>query len=103
MRGLCGYALTLTRTPEAVSQADLAPLRAAGFDDRAIVDANQVVAYFNYVNRIADGLGVELEDSWAPELRAENGTTGSGAANFRPCRRASSPGSPSSRCARSTG
>ena len=71
MRALCGYALTLTRTPAAVSEADLAPLRAAGLDDRAIVDANQVVAYFNYVNRIADGLGVELEDSWPADQRAE--------------------------------
>ncbi len=71
LRALCGYALLLTRTPAAVTETDLAPLRAAGFDDRAIVDANQVVAYFNYVNRIADGLGVELEDSWPAELRAE--------------------------------
>lgn len=71
LRALCSYALLLTRTPAAVAETDLAPLRAAGFDDRAIVDANQVVAYFNYVNRIADGLGVELEDSWPAELRAE--------------------------------
>jgi hypothetical protein len=33
-------------------------------NDRAIVDTNQVVAYFNYVNRVADGLGVELEPQW---------------------------------------
>jgi len=71
MHALCGYALTLTRTPAAVSEADLTPLRAVGFDDRAIVDANQVVAYFNYVNRIADGLGIELEDSWPADQRAE--------------------------------
>ncbi len=53
-----------------MTEADLEPLRAAGLDDRAIVDANQVVAYFNYVNRIADGLGVELEPSWPSALRA---------------------------------
>jgi hypothetical protein len=37
--------------------------------DRDIVDANQVVAYFSYVNRVADGLGVELESYWPDEVR----------------------------------
>lgn len=36
-------------------------LRGAGYDDRAIHDAAQVVAYFSYINRVADGLGVDLE------------------------------------------
>jgi NAD(P)H-hydrate epimerase len=71
MQALCGYALKLTRHPAALSEADLEPLRAVALDDRAIVDANQVVSYFNYVNRIADGLGVELEAQWPPEQRAE--------------------------------
>ena len=44
-----------------IEEADVEDLRTAGFDDRAIHDACQVVAYFNYVNRVADGLGVELE------------------------------------------
>ena len=39
-------------------------LRDVGFKDRAILDINQIVAYFAYVNRIADGLGVDLEDFW---------------------------------------
>jgi alkylhydroperoxidase family enzyme len=46
-------------------ESDLAPLRASRLGDRDIVDLNQVVAYFNYVNRVADGLGVELEARWA--------------------------------------
>jgi len=37
-------------------------LRASGFDDRAIHDATQVIGYFNYITRVADGLGVEPED-----------------------------------------
>lgn len=46
-------------------ESDLAPLRACGLSDRDIVDLNQVAAYFNYVNRVADGLGVELEARWS--------------------------------------
>ncbi len=41
--------------------ADVEALRAHGFDDVAINDAVQVIAYFNYINRIADCLGVDLE------------------------------------------
>jgi len=52
-----------------MEEADVEALRSAGLTDRDIVDANQVVAYFNYVNRIADGLGVELEPDWPPETR----------------------------------
>ena len=42
--------------------ADIADLRAAGWDDRGIHDATQVCAYFNYINRISDALGVHPED-----------------------------------------
>lgn len=70
MAALCAYARKLTRTPAAVAQADIAALREVGLDDRAIVDANQVVAYFNYVNRITEGLGVELEERWPDAVRA---------------------------------
>lgn len=58
------YALKLTCDPGAMTADDVAALRAAGFGDRAILDICQVVAYYNYVNRLADGLGVELEDGW---------------------------------------
>ena len=54
-RALCSYAVKLTRTPGEMIEDDLSRLRELGLDDRAIVDANQVVSYFNYVNRIADG------------------------------------------------
>lgn len=70
MRSLCRYALKLTRSPSEMTESDIDELRAAGLDDRAIVDANQVVSYFNYVNRVADGLGIELEDTWPEALRA---------------------------------
>lgn len=55
------YADKLTRTPSAMTAADVARLRTVGFDDRAIHDVCAIVAYFAFVNRIADGLGVELE------------------------------------------
>ncbi len=64
---LCVYAEKLTRSPAACGQADVDTLRAAGFNDTAIHDAAQVISYFNYINRIADGLGVDLE----PEMKLQ--------------------------------
>ncbi len=52
-----------------MTRSDIDRLRVQGLSDRDVVDANQVVAYFNYVNRIVDGLGVELEDYWPEDLR----------------------------------
>ncbi len=43
-------------------ETDIARLRSAGWSDRAILDLTLVVGYFAFVNRIADGLGVELEN-----------------------------------------
>lgn len=40
-------------------------LRGHDWDDRAIHDAIQVIAYFNYVNRIAEAVGIEDEPEWA--------------------------------------
>jgi uncharacterized peroxidase-related enzyme len=58
---LCLYAEKLTLTPSAMTEADIEKLRAVGLDDRAIHDATQVIAYFNYINRVADALDVEPE------------------------------------------
>ena len=63
---LCAYAEKLTRMPAAMTEADLQPLRAAGLDDPAIHHAVQVIAYFNYINRIADAVHVELEPEMPP-------------------------------------
>lgn len=71
IRALCRYAVKLTLEPWSVERNDVEALRTAGLDDRAIVDANQASSYFNYVNRVADGLGVELEPQWPEHLRAE--------------------------------
>ena len=69
MAALCVYALKLTVSPSTVTEDDLLSLRGLGLSDRDIVDANQVVAYFNYVNRVVEGLGVELEPTWPAEAR----------------------------------
>ena len=61
------YAVKLTRAPATVTSADIAALRAAGFDDGGIHDICAVTAYYAFVNRIADGLGVELEPRWEGE------------------------------------
>lgn len=58
---MLAYARKLTETPRAVQQDDVQSLRDVGFDDLAIHDICCVTAYFAFVNRIADGLGVELE------------------------------------------
>lgn len=55
------YAVLLTTQPSKVKAADVARLRAAGFDDRAIHDICAITAYYAFVNRIAEGLGVKLE------------------------------------------
>ncbi len=55
------YAVKLTRTPWEMVEADVVVLRAVGFSDAAILDINQVTGYYAFVNRLADGLGVELE------------------------------------------
>ncbi len=57
-RLMLGYVETLTRNPASVAREDLDALRAAGFDDRAILQINMIASWFNYVNRVADGLGV---------------------------------------------
>jgi len=61
-RALANYALKLTLHPQEVTENDLAPLREAGLADTAIHDAAAITAYFNFVNRLASGLGVELEE-----------------------------------------
>lgn len=58
------YAAKLTLEPWNMSESDVEGLREAGFSDSAILDICQVTSYFAFVNRLADGLGVELEHYW---------------------------------------
>ena len=57
-RAMLDYAVKLTRHAWQVTPEDLDALRAHGFDDRGILQINLIASWFNYINRVADGLGV---------------------------------------------
>lgn len=59
------YAFRLTRDPSSIGEEDIDALRAQGLDDESILSLNLVVSYFNFVNRIALGLGVEFTEEEA--------------------------------------
>lgn len=61
LRAMLTYALKLTREPSSMERADVQALEATGFDHGAVLAIAEVTAYYAYVNRIAEGLGVEPE------------------------------------------
>ena len=63
-RAMLDYASKLTVEPWKMVEADVVALRDEGFSDSAILDINQVTAYYAFANRLVDGLGVELEEFW---------------------------------------
>jgi uncharacterized peroxidase-related enzyme len=60
-RAMLEYAEKLTRTPAAMQAGDVEALRGVGFSDADVLHIAEVTSYYAYVNRIADGLGVDLE------------------------------------------
>ena len=58
---LLRYARKLTLSPREMGEADVVEMRGAGLDDGQILEANQIIGYFNYVNRLLNGLGVTTE------------------------------------------
>ena len=62
-KAMLDYSYKLTLFPWDMKKKDVENMQAIGFSDREILDINQVVSYYAYVNRIADGLGVELEEN----------------------------------------
>ena len=64
-KALCRFAVRVTRAPAAVRRRDIETLRKRGLADRDILDAVQVIAYFNYINRVADALGIDPEPEMA--------------------------------------
>ena len=62
---LLDWCVKLTRTPGAMNETDVETLRNKGWSDEEILNAAAVCAYFNFINRLADGLGVDLEPEMA--------------------------------------
>ena len=60
-QAILDYAVKLTKTPTAIGRADLELMRQQGMSDVELVDAVHCIGYFNFINRVLDGLGVELE------------------------------------------
>ncbi len=56
------YVAQLTRDATRISEADHKHLRAAGFDGRAILQITLIASWFNYINRVADALGVGRDE-----------------------------------------
>ena len=78
------YAVKLTLRPSSIGQEDVDALGRHGFSDAAILDICQVASYYNYVNRLADGLGVELEENWEEaDLIIDRATFEAGAKEVR--------------------
>ncbi len=65
-RVLCDFAVKLTHLAAEVDASDIDVLRAQGLSDTDVSDAIQVIGYFNYVTRVADGVGIEDEPEWRP-------------------------------------
>jgi uncharacterized peroxidase-related enzyme len=61
-RALCAVAEKLSATPTRMTADDWAPLRALGFDDRALLEVAHIVGIFNYLTRLADGFGLQLPE-----------------------------------------
>lgn len=65
-KAMLRYAVKLTETPASMTEDDVRALRDVGFGDTDILHIAEVTAYYAYANRIADGLGIPLED-WIPD------------------------------------
>jgi uncharacterized peroxidase-related enzyme len=63
-RALCEFGEKLALRPQEMTADDVEAVRAHGWSDAAIHDAIQVVSYFSYINRVADGVGVDPEPEW---------------------------------------
>jgi uncharacterized peroxidase-related enzyme len=60
------YAVKLTEAPASITESDIRRLRDVEFSDLDILHIAEVVGYYAYANRIADGLGIPLEE-WIPD------------------------------------
>ncbi len=68
LRAMLRFADKLTATPERMGQKDVDALLAAGWSEQAVEDAINVIALFNYVNRLVDAIGIEGEESYFRQI-----------------------------------
>ena len=78
LRPILQFVGKLTKTPDAVGQADIDALLAAGWSEQAIEDAINVVGLFNYVNRLVDAIGITGSESYFKQLGASLAKQGYG-------------------------
>ena len=71
LRALLDFAVQITRDAHAGGAAAIQALRESGWGDDAILEAVEIVGFFNYYNRLADALGVEDEPEWDEARREE--------------------------------
>ena len=64
IRALMDYAVLVTEHVHEVGEREVVELRTAGWSDEAIVEAVEIIGFFNYYNRLVDALGVEPEPEW---------------------------------------
>ncbi len=60
MRGMLDFAVKLTREPASMQESDVQDLRSVGLSDEQILSVTLITSLFNFMTRLADGLGVEV-------------------------------------------
>jgi uncharacterized peroxidase-related enzyme len=76
LRAMLGFAAKLTETPDEMARADVEDLVSAGWSEQGVEDAINVVALFNYVNRLVDALGIEGEETYFQHIGKALATSG---------------------------
>ena len=61
-KAICSFAEKLTLNPGEIDKKDIQSIKNFGYVDKEISEIVQIISYFNYINRVADGLGLEPED-----------------------------------------
>lgn len=76
LQAVLDFATQVTQEPDSIRQSDIDALRDAGWEDETIEDAINVIALFNYVNRLVDAFGIEGDDAYFKHVGATLATQG---------------------------
>ena len=74
-RALCEVAEKMSATPTRMTEDDWQPLRDLGFDDEAVLEVGHIVGIFNYLTRLADGMGLQLDQRLIDLMESGEGLT----------------------------